>query len=152
MSGKLGVGTLTCSDADPDTPLGAAAVIVVSPAATPVATPVAFTVAVAVLLLVHVDTTAGTVCPPASAAVAVTARVAPALIVALAGATVTVATSAGGVVSPSLHVPNVLSIGALQVPAPLRCSDLPMGSLPTSRTPMSVDAWPDAAPLVAVNT
>jgi hypothetical protein len=65
---------------------------------------------------------------------------------------VTVATSAGGVVSPSLHVPNVLSIGPLHVPAPLRCSDLPIGSLPSSRTPMSVDTWPAAAPLAAVNT
>src|SRR5262245_36008735 len=128
MSGKPGVGTLTCSDADPETPLGAAAVIVASPAATPVATPAPFTVAVAVLLLVHVNTTPATGCPPASSAVAVNACDAPALIVALAGATVTVTTSLGGVVSPSLHAPNVLSIGPLQVPAPLRCSDLPAGS------------------------
>ena len=154
MSGNPGCGAgLTCSAAEPDTPLGAAAVIVASPVATPVATPPAFTVAIVASLVVQVKVTPEIGCWLASNAAAVNAWVPPTMIVALAGDTVTLATTGGGGAVPSsLHAPNVLSIGPAQVPVLLRCSDLPSGSVPASATAMSVDVRPLAGPLVAANT
>src|SRR5215218_2738598 len=120
-------------------PLGAVAVICASPGATPVAIPFAVTVAMAGSLLDQVNTTPPTGWLEASNAVAVNACVAPCTTVALAGVTVTLATSAGGGPSLSLQLPNVFVAGPLQTPAPFRESDVTglAGSMPTSRTPTS---------------
>src|SRR5262245_12829972 len=138
MSGMPVGGCTTWRSAVPLMPFGALALIVASPAATPVATPLALTVATAVAFDDQVNVTPAIGWLDASSALAVKVCVAPVAIVALAGATITLVTSGGGGVSPaSLHAPKVLAAGAAQVPAALRASDKPTGSLPTSRTPMS---------------
>src|SRR5262245_53018015 len=109
-------------------PFGAAAVIAVSPAATPVATPLALTVATDGKLLVHVNTMPGMGWLVASRAVALNDCVPPCTIVAVDGDTVTLVTSAGGVVSLSLQVPKVLAAGGFQVSLPVRASERPTGS------------------------
>src|SRR5690242_10383968 len=102
-SGSPGVDAeFTWSAAEPATALGAVAVMVASPAATPVAKPAALTVATDVALLDHVNVTPAIGWFDASSAVAVKAWVPPTVVVADAGATVTLATTAGGVPA-SLH-------------------------------------------------
>src|SRR5690242_14527503 len=103
---------LTWSEAVPETPLGAAAVMVASPVATAVATPVALTVATSGALLDQVKTTPAIGWLALSNAEAVKVWAPPATAVDEAGATVTVATSAGGGGGPlSLQAPKVLAIG-----------------------------------------
>src|SRR5688572_20227512 len=72
--------------------------------------------------------------------------------VTVSGETVTLATSAGGVTSLSLHVPKSLTLGPLHTPALFRLSDHTgaADSDPASLTPMSVDTIPLAAPPTAV--
>src|SRR6188508_2011521 len=124
-----------------------------SPGETPVTTPEALTVAMPVSVLLQVNVAPLIGAFARSNAEATSVVLPPTLTVAVIGATVTVATSAGGVTSPlSLQAPKVLAAGPLQTPAALRESEVPTGSLPTSRTPTSTEVTPEAAPLVAANT
>src|SRR5690349_7115166 len=144
---------LTCAAAAKVTPLAAVAEMVVVPTPVPVTTPVALTPAIAGLALAQVSGAPAIEAPLASKAVAVSVMFAPTLIAKLAGVTAMLAISAGGCVSPSsLQAPKVLAAGPLQTPAALRESEVPMGSVPTSNTPTSVDVIPFAAPLVAAKT
>src|SRR5688500_3308168 len=127
--------------------------MVASPVATPVTTPVLLTVATAVSELDHENGTLPIGALAMSKAAALNENVPPMEIVALAGATVTLATSAGGCVSPlSLHAPNVWTAGPLQIPAASRASDMPSGSAPASKTPTSTDVVPFAGPPTAAKT
>src|SRR5438309_8638167 len=97
MSGNPGWGAgSTWIVAVPETPLLAAAVITASPGDTPVATPAALTVATAGALVVQASATLAIGCCAASNAAPVNAWVLPTSTVALAGDTVTLATTGGG--------------------------------------------------------
>src|SRR5688572_7978197 len=129
-------------------PLGAVAVTMASPGATAVATPAPFTVAIAVELLDQVNDTPAIGWLAASSAVAVNVCVPPCVTVAVAGATVTLTTGAGG--GPSaLHAPTVGARGPVHTSPPLRWSDCPTGE-PGSVTPMSTESIPLAGPPIAV--
>src|SRR6187455_312351 len=134
----------------PNTPFEAVARMTASPAETAVTTPVALTDATAGRLLLHVN-----VAPPIGAleisnADAVSEAFPPTGMEVLAGATVTLATTAGGGASglqaPKLDVPDA------QTPAEFRCSEVPIGVLLFSCATMSVGTWPTAGPAVAVTT
>src|SRR5262249_34308098 len=137
----------------------AVAVMVTSPGATPAATPVALTVATLVSVEDQVKVTPAMLWPAASAAAAAKVWAAPWTTLALAGATMTLATSGGGgasgggfvVPSLSLQAPKVLPIGPTQVPSAWRCSEVTgdADSVPASATPMSTEVMPSAGPLVA---
>src|SRR5215510_10719490 len=143
---RSGAAPPTCSDAVPVTPF-ADALIVASPVVTPVARPDAFTVAISIVLLDHVNASPGIALFDASNAFAVNCRVSPTATLAVAGAT-TMLAMAGGLAS--LHVPNVLGPSSQPFKA-LRASDDPVGSVPASEAPMSVDVIPFAGPFVAAN-
>src|SRR5262245_49239512 len=145
------VTATTCTTAEPATPFGAVAVMTASPCATPVTTPVALTVAIAGSLVDQMNGTPGIGLAAVSRAVASSVVVPPTVIVAVVGAIVTMATSGGGVTVPSsLQAPKVLAASA-QVPAALRCREMPTASLPLCTAPMSVAVRFVAGPLIAAN-
>ncbi len=110
--------------------------------------------AVAIVLAeeLHVSTAPAIGAAAASSAAPVSATVAPTSTVAVAGVTVTEATTAGttGLVVPSLQVPKLLGAAVLQVPSAFRFMLEPSGVVPGSVMPMSVDVIPVAGPLSAV--
>lgn len=55
-----------------------------------------------------------------------------------------------GIALTVLHAPKLLAAGPVQLPSSARCSESPCGSVPASRTPMSLDSVPEAGPFVAV--
>ena len=133
-------------------PLGAVAVIVVSPSASAVTTPVPLTVAAAGFVLFQENGTPPIGALDRSNAVAESERDEATATVALAGETVTLATSGSGGSTPSsLHAPKV-PVPAVHEPAASRCSDMPIASVPFCDAPMSMEVRPVAAPFVAANT
>ena len=139
----------TRSDTVSAAPLAAVAITSASPTARPVAIPPASIVATSGALVVHVIVAPVTVLSASSNAAAVKVWVAPTSMVAVSGEITTRAMVAGGA-SSSLHAPKVLAFGPSQIPAPVRLSDCPTGSVPASRTPMLTDVIPVAGPLSAV--
>ena len=101
------------------------------PGETPVATPFALTLATVGALLDQLKPTPLIGWLAASKALAAKARVLPWTTIAVAGASVTLATSAvGGGSSASLQAPNVAGMGPAHTPAPSRCREEPVGSCP----------------------
>src|SRR5688572_11183372 len=94
-----------------------------SPELTPVASPVALTVAMVSSVLDQVNTVPGIATSDASYATAVNCWVAPSMTVAVAGVTTTVSTTAGGS-SSSLQMPKLFALGPVQIPLPLRLSEV----------------------------
>src|SRR6187455_608163 len=134
----------------PNTPFEAVARTTASPAETAVTTPAALTDAMAGRLLVHVKVAPLMGALAISNADAVSEAFPPTGIGVLAGATVTLATTAGGGAS-GLHAPKLDAADA-QTPAEFRCSEVQIGVLLLSCARMSVGTWPTAGPAVGVTT